>query len=128
MDARKILIVDDSKNIRKLITVVLKNEGYQFIEAANGLDALAKARQERPDLIILDIMIPGPDGLKVCREIKRGPRTKGIAVMILTSESSNESRDASLEAGADMFLTKPFEPKTLKEAVRSILHGSNETK
>jgi len=121
MTTRKILVVDDSKNIRKLITVILKNEGFEFIEAANGLDALSKARLEHPDLAILDIIIPGANGIKVCREIKKDPIIGAMPVIILTSEATYEAMESARAAGADMYLTKPFEPSDLKKAVKTLL-------
>ena len=120
----KVLIVDDSKNIRKLITVVLKNEGYKFSEAENGVEALEKIRLERPDLIILDIIIPGVDGLRVCKEVKSDPATKDISIIILTSEATYEAREKASAAGADAFLSKPFDPKVLKRLVRDMAQNS----
>jgi CheY-like chemotaxis protein len=121
MTSKKILIVDDSKNIRKLVTVVLKNEGYEFSEAANGLDALSKVKLIRPDLVILDVVIPGMDGINVCKEIKKDPVISSTAVIILTSETTCEAMEAAKEAGAEVFMTKPFEPKDLKTAVKELL-------
>jgi two-component system alkaline phosphatase synthesis response regulator PhoP len=121
----KILIVDDSKNIRKLVSVVLKNEGYEFDEAENGLDALSKVRSERPDLVILDVVIPGMDGINVCKAIKKDPTISSTAVIILTSETTYEAMDAAKNAGAEVFMTKPFEPKDLKDVVKRLL-GTNE--
>jgi two-component system, OmpR family, alkaline phosphatase synthesis response regulator PhoP len=121
MTSKKILIVDDSKNIRKLVSVVLKNEGYEFSEVSNGLDALSRVKLERPDLVILDVVIPGMNGINVCREIKNDPVISSTAVIILTSEATYEAMDAAKDAGADMFMTKPFEPKDLRSAVRGVL-------
>lgn len=119
----KILIADDSKNVRKLIAIVLKKEGYKFAEARNGLDALEKVKIEHPDLIILDIILPGMDGLQVCQEIKKDPKTTHIPIIILTTESSYEAREGAHQAGADVYMIKPFEPKDLRTAVKEVLKG-----
>ncbi len=118
---RKVLVVDDSKNIRKLITVVLSKENYKFSEASNGIEALEKAELEKPDLVILDIIIPGIDGLKVCEEIRKDPQTREAAIIILTSECTYEARENAHEAGADVFMMKPFEPADLRSAAKSLL-------
>lgn len=119
----KILLIDDSKNIRKLIRVVLKEKDYDFAEAGNGLDALDKVKIENPDLIVLDIVLPGMNGLEICRAIKSDPRTKQVHVIILTSESTFEARELSHQAGADIFMQKPFEPGDLRNAVKELLTG-----
>jgi len=120
MKTAKVLIVDDSSNIRKLIKVVLKKDGYEFDEADSGTEALAKIVLYEPDLVILDLVIPGVDGYGVCVNIKKGerPQTK---VLVLTSESSQDARDKAYEAGADHFMTKPFEPEDLRLAARRLL-------
>lgn len=122
---KKVLVVDDSKNIRKLITVVLKKEGYEFTEAKNGIEALEKVKIVRPDLVILDIIIPGIDGLKVCEEIRKDPKSKDTAIIILTSESTYEAREQAHKAGADIFMMKPFEPQDLRTAAIEVLKRRN---
>jgi CheY-like chemotaxis protein len=117
----KILIVDDSKSIRKLLSVVLKNGKHVIIEAGDGNEALEKARNERPDLILLDVIIPGKDGIRVCREIKADKRTKDIPVIVITSDTSDETRQKAISSGAAAFITKPFEPKEIREAVKKHL-------
>jgi CheY-like chemotaxis protein len=117
----KVLIVDDSKNIRKLISVVLGKIGYTYVEAGNGLDALEKVEIERPDLVVLDIIIPGVNGLKVCEEIRKNPKTKDIGIIILTSEATYEARELAHKAGADVFMIKPFEPNDLRAAAKEVL-------
>jgi twitching motility two-component system response regulator PilH len=119
----KILIIDDSKNIRKLVTVVLRDKDYDFVEASNGLEALDKVKIENPDLVVLDIVIPGVNGIEVCKAIKSDPKTKHVHVIILTSESTLEARELSHQAGADVFMLKPFEPKDLRNAVKELLSG-----
>jgi DNA-binding response OmpR family regulator len=118
---RKVLVVDDSKNIRKLVTVILSKENYRFSEAGNGIEALEKAQRERPDLVILDIIIPGIDGIKVCEEIRKDPRTRDAAIIVLTSQSTYEARENAHQAGADVFMMKPFEPAELRSAAKNLL-------
>ena len=117
----KILIVDDSRNIRKLLSVVLKNGKHVIIESGDGNEALEKARKERPDLILLDVIIPGKDGITVCREIKSDKRTRDIPVIVITSDTSGETRQKAISVGAAAFITKPFEPKEIREAVKKHL-------
>ena len=119
----KILIIDDSKNIRKLIKVVLRDKDYDFAEASNGLEALDKVKIENPDLVVLDMVIPGMNGIEVCKAIKGDPRTKHVRIIILTSETTLEARELSHQAGADVFMLKPFEPKDLRSAVKELLSG-----
>jgi DNA-binding response OmpR family regulator len=117
----KVLIVDDSANIRKLITVVLGRDKYVFFEAGDGEKALKLAITERPDLVILDIIIPRIDGIKVCETIKISPETKDMPVIILTSNLSEELKQKALKAGADKYMTKPFEPQNFRYAVSELL-------
>ncbi len=121
----KVLIVDDSSNIRRLISVVLGKRGYKFIESANGLDALEKAKYERPDLVVLDIIIPGVNGLRVCEELRKDPETKDAGVIILTSEATYEAREQAHAAGADIYMIKPFEPNDLRAAADEVLKNRN---
>ena len=117
----KILIVDDSKNIRKLISVVLGKDNYELYEASNGLEALEKVKLYSPDLVILDMIIPLVNGINVCKEIKNDPRTSSTSVIFLTSEVSYEARDKAHEVGAEVYMTKPFEPKDLRNAVKELI-------
>lgn len=118
----KVLIVDDSSNIRKLVGVILRKDGYEFDEAISGTEALAKIALYRPDIVILDLVIPGIDGYGVCESIKSNEETRGTKVLVLTSESSREARDKAYEAGADQFMTKPFEPDELRLMTKGLLN------
>jgi len=117
----KILIVDDSKNIRKLVSVVLGKENYELYEASNGLDALEKVKLYSPDIVILDMIIPSVNGIDVCRQIKSDPQTQGTSVIFLTSEATYEAREKAHEVGAEIYMTKPFEPKDLRAAVKELI-------
>ena len=120
----KILIVDDESNIVELIRLYLEKEGFFTVSAKNGTEALAKFRSENPDLIILDIMIPEPDGWQVCREIRR---SSNVPIIMLTAKSETFDKVLGLELGADDYLTKPFEAKELVARVKAVLRRT-ETK
>ena len=120
----KILIVDDESNIVELIRLYLEKEGFFTVSAKNGTEALAKFRSENPDLIILDIMIPEPDGWQVCREIRR---SSNVPIIMLTAKSETFDKVLGLELGADDYLTKPFETKELVARVKAVLRRT-ETK
>lgn len=121
-----ILIVDDEEDIRELIAVtLLREEEYKILEAANGLEALQQAKTGRPDVIVLDLMLPEMDGGTVFRHLREDPRTKGIPVIMLTAKGRLEEKIAGLELGADDYLAKPFSPKELMLRVRNLLRRTN---
>lgn len=121
-----ILIVDDEEDIRELISVnLLREQNYTITEAANGLEALDKARSDRPDLIILDLMLPEMDGLTVFKNIREDVRTQNIPIIMLTALGRLEEKLEGLEIGADDYLSKPFSPKELMLRVRNLLHRAN---
>lgn len=120
----KILVVDDEASVRQLVSSYLKREGYQVLEASDGEKALKIARSERPDLIILDLMIPGLDGLEVCRILRA---ESNIFVIMLTARTEETDKLVGLGLGADDYLTKPFSPRELMARVKAVLrrsHGS----
>ena len=120
MSAR-ILIVDDSPASVKMLAAKLTNEYYQILTAGDGIGALEAVGRDAPDLILLDVMMPGIDGFEVCRRIKQNPETTHIPVVIITALDSREDRVRGLEAGADDFLTKPVHDTTLFSRVRSLV-------
>jgi putative two-component system response regulator len=117
----KILIVDDDQNVRETLTRVLQREGYTLITATNGREALETVARESPDLILLDVTMPELDGFAVCQQLKNDEHTALIPVTMLTGLDDREHRRYGLEAGADDFLTKPFEPSLLRARIRSQL-------
>lgn len=119
--AEKILVVDDEPNIRGLVCYNLNQAGYTTIEAEDGFSALAVAKRERPDLIVLDLMLPGKDGLEVCCILKSQKETTGIAVIMLTAKADEVDKVLGLELGADDYLTKPFSPRELSARVKAVL-------
>jgi len=118
MPKPRILVVDDDKNVVQIIAVNLHYEGMEVIEAYNGAEALAKVETARPDLILLDIMMPDLDGIEVCRRLKQDASTADIPIIMLTAKTMDEDMLAGWEAGADDYLTKPFNPLGLTQRVK----------
>ena len=118
---QKILVCDDEANIRNIMDFSLEAEGFLVVGADDGDGALQAAITEEPDLVILDVMMPGADGLSVCRALKESPRTRHIPVLMLTARSSRADRQAGLDAGADAYITKPFSPQRLVDKVNELL-------
>ena len=122
----KILVVDDERNIVELVRLYMEKEGFETICAYTGDDAIAKFRAEKPDLIVLDLMLPGTDGWQVCREIRK---TSQVPIIMLTAKSETFDKVLGLELGADDYMTKPFEAKELIARVKAVLRrsGAQET-
>lgn len=121
MNRETVLVVEDEGDILDLITVNLTREGFHVLGAGTGEEGLALARGEAPDLLVLDLMLPGMDGLQVCRELRADPRTRALPVLILTARGEEADVVAGLETGADDYMTKPFSPQVLVARVRSVL-------
>ncbi len=109
MANEKILVVDDSPTDLRLMTAPLKDKGYRVFTAVDGEEALDVAMRERPDLIVLDIILPKKNGFQVCRQLKTTPDTEDIRIMMLTSKTQDSDRFWGLEQGADEYMTKPFD-------------------
>jgi two-component system phosphate regulon response regulator PhoB len=116
-----ILVVDDEQNLLQLVKYNLTKEGYSVTAVATGEDALAEAGSRHPDLILLDLMLPGIDGLEVCRLIKNNPAMSGIPVVMLTARGEDADVVTGLELGADDYIIKPFSPRVLVARVRALL-------
>ena len=121
--ANTILVVDDEKNIVQLARLYLGNEGFQVEAAFDGAQALEKARTVRPDLIVLDVMMPELDGLSVCRELRK---TSNVPIIILTARGDDVDRVVGLELGADDYVTKPFNPRELVARVKAVLRRARQ--
>lgn len=117
----KVLVIDDDPSINKLVQIVLRKEGYIVLEALNGLRGCKIARRERPDLIILDIMIPDIDGFEVFRRIRLDPDTKDIPVLFLSALTTEDAIQRGLCMGAKGYITKPFSNERLIDAIEEIL-------
>ena len=120
----KILIVDDEVNIRQLVKYNLEKESYQIVEAEDGLQGLRLAKTEKPDLMLLDLMLPQMDGLEVCRSLKGNQATAALPIIMLTAKSEEIDKVIGLELGADDYMTKPFSPRELVARVKAVLRRS----
>jgi len=116
-----VLIVDDEESIRKLIQYNLEKEGYKTETVSSGEEALSAAFAALPDLIVLDVMLPGLDGLEVCRILSKDPRTSRIPILMVTARGSDDDIISGLESGADDYLVKPFSPKVLAARIGAVL-------
>jgi len=121
MPTEKILVVEDEENIQELIRYNLTKEGYQVSCALSGEKGLEAARTGNPDLVLLDLMLPGLDGLDVCKELKRDSATQEIAVIMVTAKGDETDIVTGLELGADDYMVKPFSPKVLLSRVKAVL-------
>lgn len=117
----KVLVVDDERDIVDLIAYNLEKEGFSIARAYDGEDALKAIGSEKPDLVILDLMLPGVQGIDVCRSIRKNPETAGLPVIMLTAKSDEIDRIIGLEIGADDYITKPFSIRELIARVRAVL-------
>lgn len=126
MPKEKILIVEDEKDIVKMLEYNLKKDGFRVISANSGEDALEKATKERPDLIILDLMLPGMDGLDACKTLKNETKSASIPIIMLTAKSQESDKVLGLELGADDYVTKPFSPRELIARIKAVLRRVKE--
>lgn len=122
----KILIVEDEKDIVKMLEYNLKKEGYITLSARNGEDAIKMAGKESPDLMLLDLMLPGIDGLEVCKTLKGERNTAAIPIIMLTAKSQESDKIVGLELGADDYVTKPFSPRELTARIKAVLRRIRE--
>jgi two-component system phosphate regulon response regulator PhoB len=121
MAKERILVVDDEEDILELVRVNLSREGYQLALAASGEEALKKAGREVFDLIVLDLMLPGLDGLEVAKALKTDAKTKSVPIIMLTAKGEDADIVTGLEIGADDYVTKPFSPRVLTARVKAVL-------
>lgn len=119
--SKKILVADDEPHILGLLTFVLEKEGYTILSASDGEEAIKKAREERPDLIFLDVMMPKKNGYEVCQELKADPQTKDIHIILLTAKGQELDKKRGIELGAVDYATKPFSPTLTIKRVKEIL-------
>ena len=121
----KILVVDDEPDALELVSFNLKAAGYEVVTADDGNDAVKKARQHAPDLILLDVMLPEVDGLEVCKLLRRDAATAAIPIIMLTAKAAEIDRVLGLELGADDYVTKPFSPRELMLRVKNLMRRRN---
>jgi len=123
----RILVVDDEEDILELVRYNLSKEGYQVRGVGTGEEALEVARADRPDLIVLDLMPPGIDGLDVCKALKSDPKTKSIPIIMVTAKGEDADVVSGLELGAEDYVTKPFSPRILSARVKAALRRQRGT-
>ena len=121
--AKKVLICDDEPYIRESVSYVARDEGYEVLTAEDGEEALRLAREQLPDLIFLDLMMPRLNGFQVCEALKSDAATRGIHVIILTARGQEIDRDRGKDVGAEEYLTKPFSPRKLRQRMHEVLDG-----
>jgi two-component system alkaline phosphatase synthesis response regulator PhoP len=121
MGRERVLVVDDEQDLLELVSYNLNKEGYRVVCVSSGEEALASARRDLPDLILLDLLLPTVDGLEVCRRLKVDPRTQHIPVLMLTAKSEEADVVTGLELGAEDYVTKPFSPRVLVARVKAVL-------
>jgi two-component system, OmpR family, alkaline phosphatase synthesis response regulator PhoP len=129
---KKILIVEDEKDILQLVKLYLEKEGFRTVTAMTGVEGLNQVKAEKPDLIVLDLMLPELDGLEVCKRLRSSPETAMLPIIMLTAKAEESDTIIGLELGADDYVTKPFSPKTLVARVKALVrrlerHPSQET-
>jgi len=123
-DDQKIIAVDDEQDIIELISYNLSREGFEVTTAMDGEEALKKIRAKSFDLAILDLMMPGIQGMELCRILRNDPRTKGLPIIMLTAKTEEVDRVLGLEMGADDYITKPFSPRELIARIKAVLRRS----
>ena len=119
--AKQVLIIDDDQDTVRYLSVLLREHGYDAVAAYNGNDGLQKVREAKPDLIVLDVMMPKLDGFEVCRKIRENPDWQDVRVIMLTAKGRDVERQKGLELGADAYITKPFSTRDLMEKVNTVI-------
>lgn len=121
MRNKTILLVDDSPTEMKVMQTALQGKGFNLVTANDGEEALAKVIQQKPDVVLLDVVLPKKNGFQVCRQLKTAPETKNTKVILVTSKSQDSDRFWGLKQGADEYLTKPFDAAQLLAAIQKHL-------
>jgi len=125
--SKKILIVDDEADIRDILNKALSSRGYEVVTAVNGADGLQKVQQEKPDLVILDVVMPIMNGKELLRRLKEDPAYQDMPVVMLTSQSSDRDVMDGYVTGADYYITKPFTIPTIMQGLKMMLEGENKS-
>ena len=125
--AKKILLIEDDPSAARLVGYALEREGYQVVLAPNGVEGLRKAQEEDPDLLILDVMLPGLDGFEVCHRLRAEARTAHLPILMLSAKAQEVDKDTGIKLGADQYLVKPADPADILARVESLLAGDRPT-
>jgi len=118
---KKVLIADDHPEAVELVRVTLEDEDYEIVDTFNGKETLKKARVEKPDIVLLDVVMPKMDGFEVCRQLRKDPQTKEILIVVLTAKGQEVDKERGRKVGADDYITKPFSPSALLIKIEEIL-------
>ena len=124
--AKKILAVDDEKHILRLVQINLEKAGYEVVTGSNGREAIEKVRSEKPELVVMDVMMPEMDGFEALKQLKADPETADIPVIMLTAKAQDADVFHGWQSGADLYLTKPFNPMELLTFVKRIFDAKGE--
>ena len=119
--AKKILIIEDDPATSRLVSYSLKHEGFEVLTAPNGLDGIRKAHTEKPDLVILDVMLPGMDGFEICHRLKAEPDTAKLPILMFSAKAQEIDKETGLKVGADDYLAKPAAPSDIINHVEKLL-------
>jgi DNA-binding response OmpR family regulator len=119
--SNKILVIEDDPATSRLVDYSLRHHGYQVITAANGLEGVRKAHTEAPELVILDVMLPGIDGYEICHRLRADPETAEICIMMFSAKAQDVDKDTGIKVGADDYLTKPASPAEIVARVERLL-------
>ena len=122
---KRILVIEDDVNALRLLEYTLEQGGYQVLTATNGLEGLKKAQDEHPDLIILDIMLPGLDGYEICHRLRQKSENVTLPILMLSAKARQDDRNIGLRMGADDYLTKPADPSVIVTKVEALLAGKS---
>ncbi len=121
----KILIIEDDPATSRLVDYSLRHQGYQVITASNGLEGVRKAQKESPDLVILDVMLPGIDGFEICHRLREDPATANMPILMFSAKAQEIDKDTGMKVGADDYLTKPSPPAEIIARVEKLLAKKN---
>jgi DNA-binding response OmpR family regulator len=119
--SKKILVIEDDPATTRLVDYSLRHEGYQVITAFNGLDGIRKAIKETPDLVILDVMLPGMDGFEICHRLRENPATEHLLILMFSAKAQETDKNTGLKVGADDYLPKPAAPAEIVKRVEKLL-------
>lgn len=122
----KILVIEDDASTMRFIEYTLEQEGYEVITATDGLEGLRKAQDEHPDLVLLDIMLPGLDGYEVCYQLRQKPETTVLPILMLSAKARQHDKDIGLKVGADDYLVKPADGSEIVARIKTLLTGTGE--
>jgi two-component system alkaline phosphatase synthesis response regulator PhoP len=123
--SKKILIIEDDPGTTRFLVYTLEQEGYKVLSVADGLEGLRQTQYEHPDLIILDIMLPGMDGYEICHRLRQKPETLTVPVLIVSGRARQDDKNVGLRMGADDYLSKPVDPQTILAKVETLLASTN---